>query len=559
MPDYNQGISDIPEILSHYGIHNAVISPGSRNAPLVMAFTTHPGMMCESIVDERSAGFVALGISKSIEKPVVLVCTSGSAVLNYSPSLSEAYYSRVPLIVLTADRPPEWIDQNDGQTIRQNDIFRNFIKKSYTLPVSTEKQAELYHYRQIISAAYIHSVSGVPGPVHINVPLREPLYGQLPPADSGYKPVKNISKVNPSVSLPSFEEAWKKYNRKMIITGSAEMYEPLPEDILTDIASHKQAVVIAENLSRINGENIISSPERLIPYISNKPAMAPELLITMGGPVLSKKLKQYIRQNKPIEHWHIANNPDIIDTFQSVTHKVLLQPGTFFQSMGRSANMHNTDYVDHFLKYYDQSLAMHENFFTNIDFCDFTAYKVIFDLLPENADLHLANSTPVRYAHLFEPHPGTRYFSNRGVSGIDGCVSTTVGFARFSKRKQILLCGDLAFIYDSNGLWNTQLPPNLVIIVFDNGGGNIFSIIETGKQHESFRAYQQTPHNVKIEEICRTFDVDYLHASDQHSLTKSLHLAFKPNKRAVVIHITSNGDLSATMYKQYFKNLTDHE
>lgn len=557
MPSALQGISEIPHICLEHGINHAVISSGSRNAPLILAFASNADFTCFSIVDERSAGYYALGMAQQLKKPVVLVCTSGTAVANYAPALAEALYLKVPLVVLTADRPPEWIDQNDGQTIRQFEIFRNYVKKSFQMPTSTKDDSDLWYFRRSLNEAIGLSTIGSPGPVHINIPIKEPLYNPLPEVDLPIKPIHTISgemEIDTDSWL-QISNRWKKAPKKLVVCGFSDR-NPRLQGVLNQMASNHEVVVVAENLSNLSGDGFIDSPDRFMASLSTEQLenFRPDLVVTIGGSIISKRLKKYLRQYSPQEHWHIDENDLFIDTFQSLNLNIRVKPEKFFSKISKvgSSNIEYSHFAQSIQK---QSEIRHDDFLKSANYSDLTAWARVIDMLPSNINLHLANSTPVRYAQLFSSRDDITYFSNRGTSGIDGCISTAAGAAAVTEKLNVLLIGDLAFLYDSNGLWNNSLPKNLCIIVMDNGGGNIFRVIESGPEVDKIKPFVEAPHRVKIKDLCASYGVNYLYANSVDMLSDALHQSFKPNSSAVVIHIETAGSTSAEIYKQYFKYL----
>ena len=560
MPSKRQGVSEIPYICEAHGISHAVISPGSRNAPLILAFVSHPEINCVSITDERSAGYYALGMAQQIKKPVALICTSGTAMANYAPALTEAFYLKIPLLVISADRPPEWIDQNDGQTIRQNYFFSNVVKKNFIAPVETEKEEDLWYFRRIINEAIGISMTDNHGPVHINVPLREPLYDPLPEITDLPETI-TVLHGNSELEDDQWQEIkqkWNSFSKKLVVCGFSSERNPELENFLATITGKNEAVVIAENLSNLSSKSFIYSPERFVAALDNEKQanFQPDLLITTGGAVLSKRLKKYLREFSPKEHWHVDENEMFVDTYQSLRQNIKVKPVYFFRNIAGSGT-ENEDYNEFSKLINKQTVDKHIEFLSQAEFADLKAYELVFNKLPSDCNLHLANSTPVRYSQLFTNRPDINYFSNRGTSGIDGCVSTAAGAAMVSEKLNILLLGDLAFIYDSNGLWNNHLPANLRIIIFDNGGGNIFRLIDSGPEVEKIRPFIETPHKVNIKELCRAFDMEYMSAKNHEELENNLSVIFKPNRRSVVLHILTSGDISAKTFKQYFQHISN--
>ncbi len=561
MPSIRRGVSELPHFCHAFGVRNAIISPGSRNAPLILAFASYPGIACHSITDERSAGYYAIGMAQELKQPVVMICTSGTAMINFAPALAEAFYLRLPLIAITADRPAEWIDQNDGQTIRQHGLYRNFIKKSWEVPVETGKEEELWLFRRNINEALTEALSSLQGPVHINVPLREPLYEALPKVnfmEGLIHPVRIQSKPDKD-DLSRWRKEWKSFNKRMIICGMAAPDAAL-EKILNRLASEGEAVVVAENLANVSGSAIINTPDRFVASLNNEElsTIKPDLLITLGGPVVSKKLKKYLRTHKPAKHWHVGNGEAIIDTFMSLSRNISVQPSQFLSVFEGLKT--DKSYSEVVLSLAQRSNHRHETSMENIPFSDLAAYKVILGSLPENSRLHLANSTPVRYAQLFPNQPGILYLSNRGTSGIDGCISTAAGAAMVNDQLHIAIVGDLAFIYDSNAFWNNHLPGNLRVIIIDNEGGNIFRLIDTTPVINPFRNFFETPHRVDIMNLCQAFGLRYFKADSVYDISTQLDDFFKPNSTAAVLHIKTSGETSARVFKQYYQLITkSHE
>ncbi|MDP4238730.1 MAG: 2-succinyl-5-enolpyruvyl-6-hydroxy-3-cyclohexene-1-carboxylic-acid synthase, partial [Bacteroidota bacterium] len=333
MNHFRQGIKNIPEICFQQGVRKVIIAPGSRNAPLILAFTAHPELECLSITDERSAAYFALGIAQHSRQAVALVCTSGTAVLNFAPAIAEAYYQNLPLIVITADRSAETIDQADGQTIRQKDIYRNYIKASFELPVETSQDVDLAFSDRQVSQAIDIAGSAPCGPVHLNVPLREPIYTAIPGQHSNPKIIKTVP-VQTSLakeSLQKLTESWAFHTKKLIVVGVQPKNENLNK-LANKLAHEPDVVVTGENLSNISGGRIIGRPEVLFASLSEdeKESYRPELLITIGHSAISKQLKLFLKAHQPIEHWQFESSLPYADTFKSLTTVV---PGSAIETL----------------------------------------------------------------------------------------------------------------------------------------------------------------------------------------------------------------------------------
>ncbi len=556
MNHFRQGIKNIPEICAQHGVKKVVIAPGSRNAPLIFAFTAQPDMECLSIADERSAAYFALGMAQQNGEAVALVCTSGTAVLNFAPAIAEAYYQNLPLLVFTADRPAEMIDQADGQTLRQNNIFGNYIKASFDLPVETLVDADLNFCDRQVSQAIDTAVTYPQGPVQINVPLREPIYTALPENHSNPKIIKTLFS-QPTInneSLKLLQNSWKSHKRKMVVFGVFPKNDCLSK-LAQQLANEPDVVVIAENLSNISGENIITQPEALfarINSLANKDLFAPDLLVTIGHSVICKQLKIFLRNHQTTEQWQIESSMPYVDTYKSLTTII---PGYATESIGKMPfGQCKSDFSEFYMSEMATVNTLHHEFSTDQPISDMVITKQLLALIPQNTTLHLANSTSVRWTQLFPARTDLTYICNRGTSGIDGSMSTAAGYAYTSGQPTVFLTGDISFIYDSNALWNNYISNNLKIIVMNNNGGNIFRFIGDKALMKNSLDFFTTPHHVKIKSLVEAFGLDYLNCDKTDELETSIKTLLNASK-ATVLEVFTDADLNTENYKGYFKNI----
>ncbi len=555
MNHFRQGIKNIPEICFQQGVRKVIIAPGSRNAPLILAFTAHQGLECLSITDERSAAYFAVGISQHRNEPVALVCTSGTAVLNFAPAIAEAYYQNLPLIVITADRSAETIDQADGQTIRQTNIYANYIKTSVELPVDTTHIVDLAYSDRMVSQAIDIAITVPYGPVHLNVPLREPIYEALPEGVSHLKIIKSIpSEVTlPSQSLQTLTGIWGSCTRKLVIVGVQPTNESL-NALANRLSEEPDVVVVGENLSNISGEHIICRPEVLFASLSReeKVLFQPDLLITIGHSAISKQMKLFLKSFQPSEHWQFESSLPYADTYKSLTTIVpaavigVLEQMPLGKAVSDFASVYQQKKLDNGIR--------HDAFVENAPLSDMSAVTQLLKLLPSDTVLQLANSTSVRWTQLFPTRSDLSYFCNRGTSGIDGSLSTAAGYAYTSKKNTLYLTGDLSFIYDSNGMWNDYLGGNLKIIVLNNNGGNIFKFIGDEKLMADCERFFTTPHHVKIKPLVEAYGLDYLRCEKTEELEEQLLNLFNA-EQTTVLEIFTDAELNTENYKGYFKNI----
>jgi len=564
-----QPIYDIAAICAQQGVTNSVVCPGSRCAPLTLAFARHPDITCRTFSDERSACFIALGIAQQTQTPVSVVCTSGSAAYNFAPAIAEAYFQEIPLLIFTADRPAEWIDQWDGQTIRQQNIFGVHVKKSFTLPQEYDHVDSIWHVERIVNEAIALSKEFPQGPVHINVPLREPLY---PGKEEkiGYSKLKKV--VTTTASLEELSPTDKhaltksltKYTKIIVVGGQDDYHEAAAKSISKFCKNHHAALVgdIISNLHAL--PETVRYADTFLGQCgeSVKQSLKPELLITFGKSVISKNLKQFLRKYKPTEHWHIQPRGVTADPFQSLTKLIHCSPKTFFDNVHASEKIEafNEQKKDNYVRLWqaEESRTKHamKSFFSEPSFSEFHILKEILAALPARCNLHLANSMSVRYANfigLMEKNKGQRVFSNRGTSGIDGCTSTAVGHALCSDVPNILITGDMAFFYDRNAFWHNHPLPNLHIVVINNQGGVIFNLIDGPGNLEEKEEYFITQQRLTASHLATEFGFDFIKLDSLRKVKNMLKDFFEFEGRTKILEITSDQSTSRKTF-ELFKN-----
>lgn len=549
--------AELARLCAAKGIRHAVISPGSRSAPLVIAFNGQESMQCHQVIDERSAAFFALGMAQQLHAPVALICTSGSAVLNYGPAIAEAFYQRVPLLVITADRPEEWVDQGEGQAIRQQGVLELHMKRSVQLSRDAKDELARWRCGRLINEAIDATLLPVPGPVHVNVPFAEPLYGTTD-AEGGTRfiaPVMTESFILPEHArwLIGQLSACKKV---MILAGQGVWSDGLRKQ-LVQLASLPQVAVLTEATSNLDDAAFITTIDRTIEGVndSNENDLKPDLLITFGGAIVSKRVKGLLRKWRPAQHWNVDLGQRHYDTYQSLTHDIAVSPEVFVAQLSGSVIGGESIYSEAWRMVDDRTAKAHARALAEAPFCDLTLFEQLVQLIPPNSDVHLANSTPARYAQLFGRARGQRWFSNRGTSGIDGCTSTAVGAAFATQKTTTLITGDTAFLYDSNAFWNAHLSPHLRIIVIDNGGGNIFRYIEGPDKDPALLKWFEAPHGRDPMKLATSFDLACYEAKDMASLKTGLEQLYKPHEKPAVLVVRTDAEVSPKVLREYFKRL----
>lgn len=549
-----QPILSVAEICAQRGVQRAVISPGSRSAPLTLAFTRHPHIRSYLVPDERAAAFIALGMAQASGQATALICTSGSAAYNYAPAIAEAYFEHVPLLVLTADRPPEWIDQRDGQTIRQQNIYGQHSKGSWALPVSYEHPDARWHIQQLTNTAITTATDAPAGPVHLNVPFREPFYPEenqqfwSEQAPRVVQLTSGTRQLDPLV-WSDLRRTWSRSPLKLIVAGQGVRetipfppHIPVLADVISNQYGHPQSV---------------HHQDLLLKRVLHPARFQPDLLLTFGRSIISKSVKQFLRKYRPEHHWHIQECGQVADTFQSLTRVLRTSPQAFFAALQEKGFEPPEAAYQYLWQHTDECVRDNLKHFFEDEKASFSEFEAIYRLmqqLPEDSVLHLANSMPVRYANFINlaRRPDISTFANRGTSGIDGSTSTAVGHALMQEgRLHVLLTGDMAFFYDRNALWHEHMPPNLRIVLLNNQGGGIFRMIPGPTEQPELSPFFTTPHTLSAKRTAKDFGLDYRQANGRKTLQKALADFWEPGDRPQLLEIGTEQEQNTKVLNQF--------
>jgi len=543
-------------LLYRRGIRRVVLSTGSRNAPLTIAFARHTKFELDVVFDERVAAFTALGIAQATHIPVVLVCTSGSAALNYLPALSEAHFRKVPLIVLTADRPPEWIDQYDGQTIYQENMYERYVRASIQLgPENSGTSGSLIAE---ITACLEKGIGSNPGPVHINLPFREPFY---PVADLTFPDISNLPDSDKAAFDPidySLLQKTLAHRTCLLIAGQYIQSSHL-NNILQNVS--RQVPVITDITSNLHGTSQFITLHDLIltGAGSRMPDLSPDILLTLGHGVTSKPLKQYLRTFKPAEHWHISSEPTGIDLFQSLTRHIKADPSEFLENIKFDSGA-NVRYI----QLWSGNQAKAQRYLQQISkmpYCELSAFHKVWGKIRQDQDIHLSNSMPVRYADLLpRPHLSADQiiYSNRGVCGIDGCTSTAIGTAKATKRQQVLFTGDIAFFYDRNAFWQ-QLPANFRVVLFNNAGGGIFRMISGARDQPELEKLFVGEQPLTAAHLAEEFSLNYACCESLEAIIQYWESIMHVDSGPGIMEVKTTGKEDARLYLEFKNKYKEYE
>jgi 2-succinyl-5-enolpyruvyl-6-hydroxy-3-cyclohexene-1-carboxylate synthase len=545
----------ITDLCFKKNIKNIVISPGSRNAPLTLGFNLNPYFKTYSIVDERAAAFFALGIAQQIKFPVILVCTSGSALLNYYPAISEAYYSNIPLVILSADRPEKLLNIGDGQTINQKNVFNKNIGYSENLNQNDNYFLNLFGLRdnnqEKINKALNFSIEKQ-SPVHINIPFSEPLYeitnslsvdliNKIPRLNN-----QNVKKVS------SFRNKWQNSIKKIILIGVSSPYL-LSKKSIDLLAGDSSLLVLTENTSNVYHPSFCNKIDQLIAPLTNNQLkeFRPEILITIGGMIISKKIKAILRDNKPNEHWHIGTH-DANDTFFCLTKHFKTSPNNIISKLYENFNDNGSDFYNKWDLVISKRKEKHKEYLSNLIYCDFKVFDYVLNSIPSKSMLQVSNSSAIRYTQLFDLDSSINVFCNRGTSGIDGSTSTAVGAASVFKGNTVFITGDLSFFYDSNALWNNFIPSSFRVILINNKGGGIFKILTKDNNTELFKKFFETKHDLYAKDLCNMYGFEYFISNDEDTLKNVLNDFYNESEKPRLLEVITDNDYNQDYLLNYF-------
>ena len=553
---FPNGLVDLVNILNLNGVEDAVICPGSRNAPVMLALARNKQIKCYSISDERSAGFFALGLSLKTKKPTIICCTSGSAALNFGPSIVEAFFQEIPLIVLTADRPKKWIGQWDGQTIYQENLFGKHVKTFLNFETDIKQTDE--SMIQSINTLYSDAVNEPKGPVHINIPISEPFYPEINEA----LPISNIYSIperqpgNYSLNMTekTFINEQLTSSNKILITVGQQEKNPKFNELINKLALNG-IPVIGDATANLPLECQLYHDLALIDETEWK-NLQPDLHIHFGKSFVSKRIKLFLRKFKPKNSWLIHPNPiDQPDPFQCLTKIFNAESEDFLEEILPYNLSQNTDWAQAWQNKKKHVETLQYDFFEQKSWEEIHIFNRIIQTINQSqAEVHVANSLSIRYVNWTkEQFVDLEVFSNRGTSGIDGCLSTAVGASQKTSNLCISIIGDVAFHYDKNALWNNYIHKNLRIIVFNNHGGGIFRNLAGASSLPELDEFMETRQNYKAENTAKDAEMTYLKAENWEELESVIPIFLDPQNEASILEIFTDSISNAEALKKYMQ------
>ena len=556
-----ENVNILTSLLLEYGVSDAVVCPGSRNAPIVHNLSVCEAIRCRPVTDERSAVFYALGLAIATKRPTVVCVTSGSALLNAMPAVAEAAYQHVPLIVISADRPQQWIDQLDGQTIPQPDALGRFVRKAVQLP-EPHNDEERWLCRRLVNEAMHLATCRLGAPVHINVPISEPLFEfnieQLPQL-SRFNNIKRAVFKDASMDMP---DAFHEAKRPMIVIGQLA-HGTVSHETIRSLS--EKYVVMSEPLS--NPSYMTIHFDEAIRYIvsdnssinddeDDKTAYYPDYVVYVGDTLVSKPARHFLRNTKAPSCLITPDAADIHDPLMTLTDIVECDTMSINALLASLCDAPDTDercrFHDRWQSFLD-ACAAHADAYAP-EYSQMATVKYFEEQLADldiDICVHYANSSAVRLACIYAQH---YVWCNRGVNGIEGSLSTAAGFSLATHDMTVCVIGDLSFFYDQNALWNSNLRGNLRIILLNNRGGGIFRQLPGLNDSPAADDLVMASHENTAQGICTQNDIGYLSAKNMDEMQIGIvTLLTRESERPMLLEVftDSNDDIKAL--EKYFK------
>lgn len=556
-----ENVNILTSLLLEYGLSDAVVCPGSRNAPIVHNLSVCEAIRCRPVTDERSAAFYALGLAIATRRPTVVCVTSGSALLNVMPAVAEAAYQHVPLVVISADRPQQWIDQLDGQTIPQSDALGRFVRKAVQLP-EPHNNEERWLCRRLVNEAMHHATCRQGAPVHINVPISEPLFEfsteQLPQL-SRFNNIKRAAIKDASMDMP---DAFHKAKRPMIVIGQLA-HGTVSHETIRSLS--EKYVVMSEPLS--NPSYMTIHFDEAIRYIvsdnssinddeDDKTAYYPDYVIYVGDTLVSKPARRFLRNAKAPSCLITPDAADIHDPLMTLTDIVECDTDSINALLASLCDAHDTDercrFHDRWQSFLD-AYAAHADAYAP-EYSQMATVKYFEEQLADidiDICVHYANSSAVRLACIYAQH---YVWCNRGVNGIEGSLSTAAGFSLATHDMTVCVIGDLSFFYDQNALWNSNLRGNLRIILLNNRGGGIFRQLPGLSDSPAADDLVMASHENTAQGICTQNDIGYMSAKNMDEMQIGIvTLLTRESERPMLLEVFTDSNDDVKALEKYFK------
>ncbi|MFC4410296.1 2-succinyl-5-enolpyruvyl-6-hydroxy-3-cyclohexene-1-carboxylic-acid synthase [Chungangia koreensis] len=553
-------VTQIVSTLRDGGAKNVVVSPGSRSTPLAYAFVKSQDFTLYRQIDERSAAYFALGLAKAENRPTVLLCTSGTAAANYMPAVVEAFYSRIPLIVLTADRPPELREVGAPQAIDQLRMYGQFVKWSTDFPVPEDNEEVLRFVERHTQRAVSIATTAPFGPVHINVPLREPLLIDFDQEERKSTFVKRFgsSELVNSEAISLLEETVAHSKRGIIIVG--EMKPDVQMEHFWTFARKLNWPVLADPLSRLRSnvpdacrDLLIDQYDALLKSEVFKEKVIPDAVIRFGAQPVSKPLTLFLKAHRIEPFIVVDESPSFRDPFGGSSYHIQASPEVLWQEV----QVEGTSQLELWITANTLSSKQTERYVQE-ESDEGALAGILFNEMPSKSDLIASSSMPIRDVDTFfsKTQKDIGIYANRGVNGIDGVVSTAFGIQAANQRPAYLLIGDLAFLHDQNGLIISRFHEvDMTVVIMNNDGGGIFSYLPQSTVEEHFEHLFGTPTGLTFGEIAKMYDAEYFPVRSREDMIQTMR---QPKKKPIrIIEAFTDRKTNTDTHRKLWKRIDE--
>ena len=536
-----ENVGILTALLVAHGVCHAVVCPGSRNAPIVHNLSVCPHITCYPVTDERSAGFYALGLSLALQAPVAVCVTSGSALLNQAPAASEAFYQHAPVVFISADRPAAQIDQLMGQTLPQPDALGRMVRRAVSLPEPRDAAESVWCVR-MINEAFVEMRRGAGGPVHINVPISEPLFSFDSEKLPEVRPI-TLHRADMGTAAKDFFCGLAGGKRLLVCVGysaDSELRALMREDFPFPV------------LSEVYGNSMQNIDEMLLRAREDWDAYRPDTIIYIAGSFVSKRMKQFLQQAEGARIVLVNADGQVSDPTMHATDIVEAPAAEVLALLAASARVTFTD-SPYLRKWKDLAAEVEARIASySPAFSSFAAVQALSQAAPD-AVWHVGNSSSVRLALSLHRAP---LYVNRGVNGIEGSLSTAAGYSLTGGRT-LCVIGDLSFFYDQNALWNTNLRGNLRILLLNNSGGSIFRTLPGLEQSPARDALVMAEHHTSARGICGQCGVNYRCASNEEELPAAIDwLLHTEGERPFLLEVQADAAADEQMLRDFYQHIT---
>lgn len=560
----NEVCRTLLDVAMAHGVATAVCSPGSRNTPLLIAAASRKELKKHIVIDERSAAFIALGIAATSRRPTALICTSGTAMLNYAPAVAEAYYQHLPLIVISADRPQQWIDQDDSQTIRQYEALSNIVKKSYDIDGGNNPDEEtLWMANRLVNDAMCVATGHPAGPVHINVRLSPPLGAKTAAPPVSPRIIRMVRPEGMPDKTSMAELADRVASAKVLVIAGFMPPDNRLNEAIARMATLPNVAVMAETISNLHLPGRPWAVDVTLSTLTDrdKEELRPDIIISIGGALVSRQIKEYMRSCTRAENWVVGYSHTTADCFKNLSTRIEADRARFIRQLAALTSRREKlteesgtgNYGTLWKEARLRSTESAEAFISDCPWSELKAFDIILRRLPLSANLHLSNGTSIRYAQLTMKEMPHACYCNRGVSGIDGSTSTAIGSSLCYKGLTVLITGDMSMAYDAGALGLRLVGDTFRMIVIDNGGGGIFRFIGSTSGLDELEEYFCADPATPYEGIAKAWGWRYMEASSEKKLAGTLPAFFDPKAGKTMLRVVCDPETGAATLKRFMR------